>query len=330
MNYNIENIAVIEQIEDFQDEYVYDLEVEDTHTFFGNDILIHNSIYVEFGRFVRQLNIPDEKQTEFVVNLWNYGCGPYMEKCYDAYAKYYQCKQNLEVLELEKVCRTTILYAKKHYAMEEVWEEPGVYLPDMTNIIYKGLEVIQGSTPPYARKCQKEMIEFVLRNYMHSDEKPEFTDLVSMLKKFRKEMEAQPVDEIAKSMNISDYDKFILEDKGRIVIAVNGQTGKQLTVPIHVRASAYHNYLLYKNKQYLSKYQIIRSKDKVKMYYTKTNKDNIDIFAYIPGSYPYEFAPAIDYDLQFEKTILEPLNRLIEILGYQRMTSSLAYTEELF
>ena len=41
--------------------------------------------------------------------------------------------------------------------MEEVWEEPGVYLPDMTNIIYKGLEVIQGSTPPYARKCQKEM-----------------------------------------------------------------------------------------------------------------------------------------------------------------------------
>lgn len=289
-----------------------------------------DSIYVEFGRFVRQLNIPDEKQTEFVVNLWNYGCGPYMEKCYDAYAKYYQCKENLEVLELEKVCRTTILYAKKHYAMEEVWEEPGVYLPDMTNIIYKGLEVIQGSTPPYARKCQKEMIEFVLRNYMHSDEKPEFTDLVSMLKKFRKEMEAQPVDEIAKSMNISDYDKFILEDKGRIVIAVNGQTGKQMTVPIHVRASAYHNYLLYKNKQYLSKYQIIRSKDKVKMYYTKTNKDNIDIFAYIPGSYPYEFAPAIDYDLQFEKTILEPLNRLIEILGYQRMTSSLAYTEELF
>ena len=111
---------------------------------------------------------------------------------------------------------------------------------------------------------------------------------------------------------------------------MNGQTGKQMTVPIHVRASAYHNYLLYKNKQYLSKYQIIRSKDKVKMYYTKTNKDNIDIFAYIPGSYPYEFAPAIDYDLQFEKTILEPLNRLIEILGYQRMTSSLAYTEELF
>ena len=32
----------------FDDEYVYDIEVDDTHTFFGNDILVHNSIYVEF------------------------------------------------------------------------------------------------------------------------------------------------------------------------------------------------------------------------------------------------------------------------------------------
>ena len=52
MNYNIqvEDIDVIEQLEDFNDEYVYDIEVDDTHTFFANEILAHNSIYVEFGR----------------------------------------------------------------------------------------------------------------------------------------------------------------------------------------------------------------------------------------------------------------------------------------
>ena len=32
--------------------YVYDIEVEDTHTFFGNDILLHNSIYVYLGDVV--------------------------------------------------------------------------------------------------------------------------------------------------------------------------------------------------------------------------------------------------------------------------------------
>lgn len=48
---SIEEIESIEQLEDFNDEYVYDLEVEDTHTFFGNNILCHNSIYCEFGRY---------------------------------------------------------------------------------------------------------------------------------------------------------------------------------------------------------------------------------------------------------------------------------------
>ena len=47
-NISIEEIESIEQLEDFNDEYVYDLEVEDSHMFFANDILAHNSIYFEF------------------------------------------------------------------------------------------------------------------------------------------------------------------------------------------------------------------------------------------------------------------------------------------
>ena len=43
-NYKLENIASVERLDDFDDEYVYDVEVEDTHTFFGDDILVHNSI----------------------------------------------------------------------------------------------------------------------------------------------------------------------------------------------------------------------------------------------------------------------------------------------
>lgn len=48
-NYKIESIAEIEQLDDFEDEYVYDVEVDDCHNFFANDVLVHNSIYVEFG-----------------------------------------------------------------------------------------------------------------------------------------------------------------------------------------------------------------------------------------------------------------------------------------
>ena len=52
-NYKIENIASIERLDDFDDEYVYDVEVDDTHTFVANDSLVHNSIYCEAGQILR-------------------------------------------------------------------------------------------------------------------------------------------------------------------------------------------------------------------------------------------------------------------------------------
>lgn len=279
-----------------------------------------DSIYVEFGRIVNQLNIPEEQQTQFVVELWQKGCGPYMEMCYQKYADFYNCAQNLQVLELEKVCRTTILYAKKHYAMEEVWEEPGVYLPAMTNIIYKGLEVIQGSTPPYARKCQKEMIEYVLANYVKSNERPEFQALIGLLKKFRREMELVPIEDVIKTTSLSDYEKYVLEDKDRVVLAPK--------TPAHVKASAMYNHTLLNKKKFLAKYSRIKSKDKVKWYYCKDKK--MEVFAFIPNYYPIEFAPQIDYDETFQKTILEPLNRLMEILKFNKLPSDLSYNDSLW
>jgi len=47
--YIFEEIEFCEQIGDFENEYVYDIEMDDdTHTFIANDILIHNSIFVGF------------------------------------------------------------------------------------------------------------------------------------------------------------------------------------------------------------------------------------------------------------------------------------------
>ena len=58
LGYNLIPVSEIkiEKIEDFDDEYVYDLEVEDgSHTFFANDILVHNSIYVRMDNILKLL-----------------------------------------------------------------------------------------------------------------------------------------------------------------------------------------------------------------------------------------------------------------------------------
>ena len=50
-NYKFLEIDSVEEIGNFEDEYVYDLEMEDeSHTFMANDILVHNtdSIFVSF------------------------------------------------------------------------------------------------------------------------------------------------------------------------------------------------------------------------------------------------------------------------------------------
>jgi hypothetical protein len=55
-----------------------------------------------------------------------------------------------------------------------------------------------------------------------------------------------------------------------------------------------------------------------------------DMFAFIRGSYPIEFAPEIDYDEQFMKSILSPINSIIEPLGMPEITKRLSVVLDIF
>lgn len=47
------DILMCEQIGNFEDEYVYDIEIDDdTHTFVANNILVHNSIYTSYDKII--------------------------------------------------------------------------------------------------------------------------------------------------------------------------------------------------------------------------------------------------------------------------------------
>lgn len=282
-----------------------------------------DSTYMEFGRITTFLGIHDfNKAARFVVDMWNYGIGPYMDKKYDEYAQKYNCDENLENLELEKVADTAIMIAKKHYAMSECFKEPNIYLPAGEEVIYKGLELVQGSTPPFARKCQDEFMKYVMNWYINHNDAPDFDDIYALLKKFKDDFIKQNPEDICKSVSISDYDKFILDDKNQLVIADK--------CPIHIRAAGIYNYILNnpKNKKYKMKYNSIKTRDKVKFY--KTTDPNYPVFGFIPGKYSLEFALPMDYNQQFEDLVLKPLNRVIEILGYQPFTSDLCYVSSLF
>ena len=102
---------------------------------------------------------------------------------------------------------------------------------------------------------------------------------------------------------------------------------KKLAVPIHIRSAAvYNNMLLTKQKKYLSKYELLKSGDKVRFYYTGEN----DVFGFVPDNFPVEFAPPVDIDVQFEKSILAPINRIVTAMGYDEIPPGLTYNVGLF
>jgi len=130
----------------------------------------------------------------------------------------------------------------------------------------------------------------------------EFNNIVL---KYKKEFRLNSIENISLAMTLSSYDAYVIEDKYDIKI--------EKKCPIHVRAAAIYNHMLY-NSKYKDKYEFIKKNDKVKYYYVKKNQ-NVDVFAFLPGSFPIEFAPEIDYNMQFDKLILTPLERFVSVIN---------------
>jgi len=139
------------------------------------------------------------------------------------------------------------------------------------------------------------------------------------LKEIKKEFKLADIEQISSNRRIGDYRKFIVNDTNEFEIAKG--------CPIHVRSGGYHNYLI-NNSKHKNNYELVKTSDKIRWYYAADQF--CDVFGYLPGSYPYQVAPKIDIERQFEMFILEPLNRIIIPSGMPRLNRSLAYTLSLF
>lgn len=324
IDYIFEDIESCICVGEYNDEYVYDIEMDDdTHTFICNDVLVHNSAYITVNPLLESCQIPEYMGSRFIHAIYKFSLKKYIEKCLDEYAIAYNCDKNVEEFELEKVARTVIYLAKKHYVMDIAWADgsgDGKFIEPLKKIICVGIEVVQGSTSPWCRKTQKEFIAWLL-DFYNNDKKPEYSEIVNKIKEYRKMFELQDPDSIFKAVNLNNYEKYVLDDKTCIKFSDAPQ------IPQHASASAKYNYTLYnKAKKYLSKYNIIKKGDRVKVYYVNENES----FAYLPYAFPIEFAEPIDFDTNFEKLMLQPLNRLIEAAGFQPVPKGLTYSAPLW
>lgn len=321
LEYIFDDIESCEMIGSFEDEYVYDIEVDDsTHTFIANDILVHNSLFVSFKPAMDHCEWKHNysNELEFIQDLDKIRYAEYFKTCLDEHASEYGI-ENKQDFELERVSESIINIAKKKYIQHIVHEDGIPY--DRLNYIYpKGVELVRSSTPLFARDKIVDIVKYL---FSHPDTF-NIRDLLKLVKNLKKEFDLcvpDHIDDICMQSSVNKYEQKVLDDKDKL-LCVSG-------AHFAVKAAGYHNFLLNKNKKYQSKYEFIKSGTKIKYYYCKDKSIN-EIFAYTRGSYPIEFAPEIDLDIQFEKSILSPINSIISPLGLPEITKRLSVVMDIF
>jgi len=255
-------------------------------------------------------------ELEFIQGMDHFRYAQYFKDCLTTYAESYGV-ENKEDFELEKISESIINIAKKKYLMHIVHED-GIDYDRMSYIFPKGVELVRSSTPLFARDRIVEIVKYLFNN----PDTFNIKELLKLVKNLRKEFELANIDDISMQSSCSNYDAKIIDDKNLPLKYTSG-------AHFAVKCAAYHNYLLSKDSDARKKYEFIKSGTKIKYYVCKDKGIN-DMFAYIRGSYPHEFAPEMDYDQQFAKAILSPINSIIEPLGMPQITDRLRVVMDMF
>jgi len=279
---------------------VYDIEVEDNHNFFGNNICVHNSIYVNVEGIVDKIypgsdpnNDEDRSKitdmlTEFAKTLEEKAISVALEKMYKTTNAYDPCL-NMKVEAIGQ----GVWRASKNYIMS-VWSMEGIKY--QTPVIkMTGIEAVKSSTPEICRNYIKDSISYIVKK----DE----AGLIKHIEKCVEEFYSMPFDKIGKPSGVTDIDKWI-----------DSNTIFKKGVPYHVRGAITYNNLV-DEKNLNDVCTKIQNGDKMRIcYMLLPNPTGQNIFA-VPDELPEEFRLEgyIDYVKQIDKTFLKPVNSLASL-----------------
>ena len=259
-----------------------------------------DSIYLNMGPLVESVYKTREKTTQGIVEFLNKVCEveleKYIDRCYQELADYVNAYDQKMFMKRENIAERGIWTAKKRYILN-VWDSEGVRY-DEPKLKMMGIEAVKSSTPAPCRTMIKEGLKLM----MNGTEE----DVIEFIDKCRVDFKNLPPEEIAFPRSVSDVVKY----KSHSNIYSKG-------TPIHCRGALLFNYYI-KDKKLTNKYSLINNGEKIKFLYLK--KPNIiqeNVISFIQD-FPTELGldKYIDYDLQFEKSFVEPLKSILDAIGW--------------
>jgi DNA polymerase elongation subunit (family B) len=258
-----------------------------------------DSIYLRMSELVDKF-IKDTSDKNKVISVMDKICEekiqPFIDKSYQELADYVHAYDQKMQMKREALADKGIWTAKKRYIMH-VYNNEGVQYtePDMKVM---GLEMIKSSTPAPVREKMKQALQIMMKGSE--------SDMHTFIDTFRTEFKKLNVEDISFPRGINGLKEY----SNKTTIYSKG-------TPIHVRGALLYNKYL-EEKGLSKKYPLIQEGEKIKFTYLKTPnifKENVVSF---PGRLPVEFGlqDCIDYNLQFDKTFLEPIKVILDCMDW--------------
>ena len=257
-----------------------------------------DSIYLCLDKLVEQVckNKPKDHILRFINKVVDTRIQPFLDKCFAELADYTNAMGNKMVMKREVIADKGIWTAKKRY-MLNVLDEEGITF-DEPKLKIMGIEAVKSSTPEVCRGKIRGAIKLIMT-------KGEI-DLQDFVAKFKDEFYNMSAEQISFPRSCNNLAKY----KHSSNIFIKG-------TPIHVKGALIYNHQIRQHKL-LKRYPLIQEGDKIKfLKLIEANPFKFDVISYITKLPPeFTLQKYIDYEVQFQKTFLDPLSFILNSIGW--------------
>ena len=258
-----------------------------------------DSIYLNLGPLVDSV-YEEKPSTEKVISFMDKICEekiqPYIDKSYQELASYVHAFDQKMQMKREGLSNKGIWTAKKRYILN-VYDNEGVrYTKPKIKVM--GLEMVKSSTPMVVRDKMYELVELIVS----TDEEI----VQKFIADFKQEFLKLPPEDISFPRGLNGLNEYS-----------DAKTIYKKGTPIHVKGAILYNHYL-KEYNITNKYPLLKEGEKLKFTYLKVPNPFKDTVISFPTRLPKEFELQnyVDYETQFEKTFIDPVQIILTSIGW--------------